>query len=204
MTCLRLILSVCFLFSLQSEIIVCAADFSFISLQSFRQALSSVFPAYSEPQLLNLFSTDRENPFLRTLSTYSIQLVTIIPIAGNRRHLKSRMVVPALLFLLFVFWIVSLMSSSLLGIKSKTETEILHLSFWKKHNWPPILKLPEKNVSTKFKAKNIPGGKIYQVKIFQVENISGEKQLASDPRSHLPSLLWLCTFHAPQSLFQAT
>ena len=52
--------------------------------------------------------------------------------------------------------------------------------------------------------------KIFQVeryirwKIFQMTNISGEKQLASDPRSHLSSLLWLCTFHAPQSLFQAT
>ena len=165
MTCLRLILSVCFLFSLQSEIIVCAADslwmnFSFISLQSFPPALGSVFHPYSEPQLLNLFSTDRENPFLRTLSTYSIQLVTIIPIAGNRRHLKSRMVVPALLFLLFVFWIVSLMSSSLLGIKSKTETEILHLSFWKKHNWPPILKLPEKISTIQQNSRQ---------KIFQVE-----------------------------------
>ena len=87
------------------------------------------------------------------------------------------MVVPALLFLLFVFWIVSLMSSSLLRIKSKTETEILHLSFCKKHNWPPILKLPEKistiqqNSRQKiFQVERYIRWKYFRWKIFQVKN----------------------------------
>ena len=51
-------------------------NFSFISLQSFPPALGSVFHPYSEPQLLNPFSTDRENPL-------SEDIVNIQHTAGN-------------------------------------------------------------------------------------------------------------------------